>query len=90
MKPLVTLCTEVTSEDDSDVCNLGSINLSNIKSLEEFKSVCQLGSKFLICGSLRADLPYEKVYKVREKTVVLDWDLWEFMHGSSNEDINMM
>jgi len=60
-------CTEVTSEDDSDVCNLGSINLSNIKSLEEFKSVCQLGAKFLICGSLRADLPYEKVYKVREK-----------------------
>jgi len=60
-------CTEVTSEDDSDVCNLGSINLSNIKDLEEFKSVCQLGAKFLICGSLRADLPYEKVYKVREK-----------------------
>jgi len=60
-------CTEVTSEDDSDVCNLGSVNLSNIKDLEEFKSVCQLGAKFLICGSLRADLPYEKVYKVREK-----------------------
>ena len=25
-------CTEVTSEDDSDVCNLGSINISNIQS----------------------------------------------------------
>ena len=60
-------CTEVTSEDDSDVCNLGSINISNISSLEEFSSVCKLASKFLICGSLRADLPYEKVYKVREK-----------------------
>lgn len=60
-------CTEVTSEDDSDVCNLGSINLSNIKDLEEFKSVVSLGSKFLVCGTLRADLPYEKVYKVREK-----------------------
>jgi ribonucleoside-diphosphate reductase alpha chain len=60
-------CTEVTSEDDSDVCNLGSINLGNIKSLEEFKSVVELGSKFLVCGTLRADLPYEKVYKVREK-----------------------
>lgn len=47
--------------------NLGSINLSNIKNLEEFKSVCELGAKFLICGSLRADLPYEKVYQVREK-----------------------
>lgn len=60
-------CTEVTSEDDSDVCNLGSINMGNITSLEEFKSVVELGSKFLVCGTLRADLPYEKVYKVREK-----------------------
>lgn len=60
-------CTEVTSEDDSDVCNLGSINMGNIASLEEFKSVVELGSKFLVCGTLRADLPYEKVYKVREK-----------------------
>jgi ribonucleoside-diphosphate reductase alpha chain len=60
-------CTEVTSEDDSDVCNLGSINLGNIRSLEEFKSVVSLASKFLVCGTLRADLPYDKVYKVREK-----------------------
>jgi len=60
-------CTEVTSEDDSDVCNLGSINLGNISSLEEFNEVVALGSKFLVCGTLRADLPYEKVYKVREK-----------------------
>jgi len=60
-------CTEVTSEDDSDVCNLGSINISNITSLEEFKHIIELGSKFLVCGTLRADLPYDKVYKVREK-----------------------
>ena len=60
-------CTEVTSEDDSDVCNLGSINLGNITTLAEFQSVVALASKFLVCGTLRADLPYEKVYKVREK-----------------------
>jgi len=60
-------CTEVTSEDDSDVCNLGSINLGNISNLDEFKSIVCLASKFLVCGTLRADLPYEKVYKVREK-----------------------
>jgi len=60
-------CTEVTSEDDSDVCNLGSINLGAIQSIEEFKSVVSLASKFLVCGTLRADLPYDKVYKVREK-----------------------
>jgi len=47
--------------------NLGSINLSNIKCLEEFKKVVELGSKFLVCGTLRAILPYDKVYQVREK-----------------------
>lgn len=60
-------CTEVTSEDDSDVCNLGSVNLGNITSIDEFKTVVELASKFLVCGTLRADLPYDKVYKVREK-----------------------
>jgi len=60
-------CTEVTSEDDSDVCNLGSINISNVISLEEFEHIVELASKFLVCGTLRADLPYDKVYKVREK-----------------------
>ena len=53
--------TEITSEDDSDVCNLGSINLGNIKDLEEFRSIVCLSSKFLVCGTIRADLPYEKV-----------------------------
>jgi ribonucleoside-diphosphate reductase alpha chain len=60
-------CTEVTSEDDSDVCNLGSINIANIRSLEEFKTIVSLASRFLVCGTLRADLPYQKVYQVREK-----------------------
>jgi ribonucleoside-diphosphate reductase alpha chain len=58
-------CTEVTSEDDSDVCNLGSINLSRIETIDELKSVVELASKFLVCGTLRADLPYGKVYEVR-------------------------
>lgn len=60
-------CTEVTSEDDSDVCNLGSINLGRIKDIYEFRDVVELATKFLVCGTLRAQLPYEKVYKVREK-----------------------
>lgn len=60
-------CTEVTSEDDSDVCNLGSVNIGNIESIAEFRDIVSLASKFLVCGTLRADLPYDKVYKVREK-----------------------
>jgi ribonucleoside-diphosphate reductase alpha chain len=60
-------CTEVTSEDDSDVCNLGSINLARINSISELYSVVELATKFLLCGTLVAQLPYDKVYKVREK-----------------------
>jgi ribonucleoside-diphosphate reductase alpha chain len=60
-------CTEVTSSDDSDVCNLGSINMGNIDSIEEFKDIVRVASKFLVCGTVRADLPYDKVYDVREK-----------------------
>jgi ribonucleoside-diphosphate reductase alpha chain len=60
-------CTEVTSEDDSDVCNLGSVNLSRIKDVLEMQQVVERGSMFLVCGTLRADLPNEKIRKVREK-----------------------
>lgn len=60
-------CTEVCSEDDSDVCNLGSVNMGNIESLEEFGDVVRLASKFLVCGTVRAELPYEKIKRVREK-----------------------
>lgn len=60
-------CTEVTSEDDSDVCNLGSINMAEINSIEELKEVIDLSIKFLMCGTLVADLPYQKIYDVREK-----------------------
>lgn len=60
-------CTEVTSEDDSDVCNLASINMANIDTLERFKEVVRLSIKFLLCGTLVADLPYTKVEEVRAK-----------------------
>ena len=60
-------CTEVTSEDDSDVCNLGSLNFARIDDLNQLREVVALATKFLLCGTLRAQLPYDKVYKVREK-----------------------
>lgn len=82
--------TEVTSEDDSDVCNLGSINMGNIDSLEEFEQVVALASKFLVCGTLRADLPYDKVYEVRAKNRRLGLGLmgiheWLLKRGSDYE-----
>lgn len=60
-------CTEVTSEDDSDVCNLGSLNLARIQDTEQLREVCELATKFLMCGTLEADMPYAKVGQVREK-----------------------
>lgn len=83
-------CTEVTSEDDSDVCNLGSINLGNIQTLEELRDVVNLASKFLVCGTVRADLPYAKVGQVREKNRRLGLGLmgiheWLLKRGSKYE-----
>lgn len=60
-------CTEVTSADDSDVCNLGSVNLSRISSIEELANVVELGTIFLLCGTLVAELPYDKIKSVRER-----------------------
>lgn len=60
-------CTEVTSSDDSDVCNLGSLNMARIVDIAEFTRVTELATIFLICGTLKADLPYQKVKDVREK-----------------------
>ena len=60
-------CCEATSSDDSDICNLGSVNLAAIPDLATLKRVVELGSKFLICGSIRGDMPDEKTLAVREK-----------------------
>lgn len=88
-------CCEITSEDDSDVCNLGSINLGAVESLEEFKDIVDVASKFLVCGTLRADLPYEKVAEVREKNRRLglglmgvhDWQLQRGYKYEMNEEL---
>lgn len=60
-------CTEVTSADDSDVCNLGSVNMGRIETLAEFREVVRLASGFLVCGTITAELPYKKVYEIRKK-----------------------
>ncbi len=60
-------CTEVTSEDDSDVCNLGSVNMGRIETLDEFRAIVRLAAGFLACGTITADLPYKKVYTIRKK-----------------------
>lgn len=60
-------CTELTSSDDSDVCNLGSINLARIDTLEEMQRVTELATLFLLAGTVYSDLPYDKVAEIRQK-----------------------
>lgn len=60
-------CTEIVSEDDSDVCVLGSINLAQIKDIAEFKKMTELGTIFLLAGTEYTDVPTQKVKDVQIK-----------------------
>lgn len=60
-------CTEVTSADDSDICNLGSINMARIESLEDMENVVELATALLLAGTVYSDVPYAKVDQVRTK-----------------------
>jgi len=96
-------CTEVTANnrnasdggDDSDVCNLGSLNLARIDDVGQLRNVVELATKFLICGTLRAQLPYDKVYEVRSKNRRLGLGLmglheWLIQRGSRYETTEEM
>jgi ribonucleoside-diphosphate reductase alpha chain len=60
-------CTEVTSRDSDDICNLGSINMGRVGSLSEFRDLVELGTTFLLAGTIYSDLPYYDVDKIRTK-----------------------
>lgn len=81
-------CTEITSKDDSDICNLGSINLANINDLEEMSRIVELGTIFLLAGTIYSDVPYSLVDKVRTKNRRLGLGLmgiheWLLKNGKS-------
>jgi len=83
-------CTEVTSADDSDVCNLSSINMGRIKDVSEMSQIAEAVTKFLLCGTIKAKLPYEKVYDTRDKNRRLGLGLmgiheWLIQRGSKYE-----
>jgi ribonucleoside-diphosphate reductase alpha chain len=79
-------CTEVTSRDDSDICNLGSINMANIESLEDMEKTVKLAVAFLMAGTVYSDVPYAKVDQIRTKNRRLGLGLmglheWLLKHG---------
>lgn len=60
-------CTEITSSDDSDICNLGSLNMARFDSLLDFKQAVQAAIAFLLAGTVYSDVPTEKIRTVRDK-----------------------
>lgn len=60
-------CTEVSSADDNDICNLGSINMARVTSLEQMEKVVEYGTLFLLAGTIYSDVPYKEVAEVRTK-----------------------
>lgn len=60
-------CTEITSADDSDICNLGSINLARVEDKWEFQEIVHLATLFLLAGTVYSHVPYEGVAVTREK-----------------------
>jgi len=83
-------CTEVTSEDDSDKCNLGTIWLNRIKDIKELRKVTKLSTKFLICGGIYSDVPNEKIKEIGLKNNRIGLGLggiheWLMMRGMKYE-----
>ena len=67
LESLRNACTEVTSEDDSDKCNLGTVWINRCDSKEEFSRICFVSTVFLLCGGIYSDVPYDKIKDVGSK-----------------------
>jgi len=63
----ISNCTEVSSADNSDICNLGSINLARVDDIEEFRLCVEIGTTFLLAGTVYSDVPYQEVDRIRSK-----------------------
>lgn len=60
-------CTEVTSRDSNDICNLGSVNMGRFQKIEEFEAAVWSSTAFLLAGTLYSDVPYPEVDMIRTK-----------------------
>jgi hypothetical protein len=63
---LVSNCTEVTSRHNRDMCNLGSINMARVRTIERFRELVELGIVFLLCGTLASTVPVKEMEAVRQ------------------------
>jgi ribonucleoside-diphosphate reductase alpha chain len=60
-------CTEITSRDDDDICNLGSLNLARIENIAEMEDVTYMATHFLLAGTRYSTVPYQAVDDTRTK-----------------------
>lgn len=87
---VISNCTEIVSEDDSDVCCLGSINLPEIKTLDELEEITDLAQLFLMVGIMYSDVPHQRVRDVRHKNMrtglgIMGFHEWLIRHGHRYE-----
>ncbi len=68
-------CTEITSEDDSDICNLGGLNIAAFETPRDFGAAVRESILFLLSGTLYSDVPYDAVAETREKNRRLGLDI---------------
>lgn len=60
-------CTEVTSEDDSDKCNLGTLWLNRMKDKRDLAETTKYATLFLLCGGIYSDIPTTKIREIGVK-----------------------
>lgn len=88
-------CTEVTSRDDGDMCNLVCVNMARCESIEEFYEAVELATGFAVSGTLAGVLPMKYMEGIREKNRrigiglmgVHEWLLKRGYRYSSNREL---
>lgn len=60
-------CTEVTSSDDSDICNLGSLNMAKFETKQDFAEAVYYSTLFLLAGTVYSHVPFDEVAATRTK-----------------------
>lgn len=83
-------CTEVTSEDDSDKCNLGTMWINRFKDKKELAEGVKLSTLFLLCGGIYSHVPNETIRAVGVRNNRIGLGLggiheWLMVRGASYE-----
>jgi len=84
---LTNACSEYRTNNDREICNLGSINMARIETLEEFKRVVALATMFLIRGRERQELPFEGAVKDRVGLGLMGVHTWLMQRGYKYEAV---